>query len=114
MTEMKDAMTMIDTPGQSPHLSSTAARRRAGRRRSELLFQGLGLLSLSLAALFLFALMFSVVKKSYNGFVQSFIQLEIYLDPAIIEPEDLAQFQASVGRLVLQNLVSYPRCPLCP
>ena len=81
----------------SPHLSQAAARRRAARRRSELMFQSLGLLALGLAALFLFALMFSVLTKSYNGFVQSFMKLEIYLDPEIVDPEDLAYFQASVG-----------------
>ena len=81
----------------SPHLSQAAARRRATRRRSELLFQSLGLLALGLAALFLFALMYSVLTKSYNGFVQSFMKLEIYLDPEIVDPEDLAYFQASVG-----------------
>uniref|UniRef100_UPI003517EC1D DUF3333 domain-containing protein n=1 Tax=Salipiger bermudensis TaxID=344736 RepID=UPI003517EC1D len=64
--------TAMKTP-KSPHLSAAAARRRAGRRRSELLFQSLGLLALGLAALFLCALMYSVVKKSYNGFVQSFM-----------------------------------------
>ncbi|MAW52395.1 MAG: phosphate ABC transporter, permease protein PstA [Geminicoccus sp.] len=86
----------------SPHLSASAARRRASRRRNELIFRGLGLLALGLAALFLFSLMYSVVKKSYYGFVQSFIQIDVYLDPAIIKPEDLAQYQASKG--VPQNL----------
>ena len=81
----------------SPHLSIRAARRRAARRRGELIFRSLGIVALGLAALFLFSLMYSVVKKSYNGFVQSFIQIEVFLDPEIIKPEALAQFQASKG-----------------
>ena len=85
------------SPQTSPHQSVQASRRRAARRRGELIFRMLGLLALGLAALFLVALMYSVIKKSYNGFVQSFIQLDIYLDPDIIKPADLAQFQASVG-----------------
>ena len=81
----------------SPHLSIRAARRRAARQRGELIFRSLGIVALGLAALFLFSLMYSVVKKSYNGFVQSFVQIEVFLDPEIIKPEALAQFQASKG-----------------
>ena len=81
----------------SPHLSVKAAQRRASRRRGELIFRMLGLLALGLAAAFLVALMYSVIKKSYNGFVQSFVQIEVYLDPAVLKPSDLAQHQAAIG-----------------
>ncbi|RZO29597.1 MAG: phosphate ABC transporter permease PstA [Rhodospirillaceae bacterium] len=84
-------------PTTSPHMSDAAARRRAARRRGELVFRTLGLAALGLAALFLIALMFSVFKKSYNGFVQSFVTIEVPLDASIVDPEDLAQYQASVG-----------------
>ena len=94
---------------QSLHLTPAAARRRAARRRSELVFRSLGILALGLAALFLFALMYSVIKKSYNGFVQSFMQLEIYLDPEIIEPEVLAQYQAGFG--IEESLWAAPITP---
>lgn len=95
MTET-DAM-VTSHPHTSPHLTEAAARRRAARQRGELIFRSLGLAALGLAALFLVALMYSVFKKSYNGFVQSFITLEIPLDAEILDPEDLAQYQASVG-----------------
>lgn len=81
----------------SPHLSVFAARRRAARLRGELVFRLLGLLALGLAALFLVSLMYSVVKKSYNGFVQSFMQMDVYLDPEILKLQDLAHYQASIG-----------------
>ena len=95
MTET-DAM-VTGQASTSPHLTEAAARRRAARQRGELIFRSLGLAALGLAALFLVALMYSVFKKSYNGFVQSFITLEIPLDAEILDPEDLAQYQASVG-----------------
>ena len=95
MTET-DAM-VTSHPHTSPHLTEAAARRRAARQRGGLIFRSLGLAALGLAALFLVALMYSVFKKSYNGFVQSFITLEIPLDAEILDPEDLAQYQASVG-----------------
>ena len=78
MTET-DAM-VTGQASTSPHLTEAAARRRAARQRGELIFRSLGLAALGLAALFLVALMYSVFKKSYNGFVQSFITLEIPLD----------------------------------
>jgi phosphate transport system permease protein len=85
---------IADTAGVAPpivrprQLSPEAAQARIRRRyRAERRFKAIGLLAV-LTALGLLALLLStIVAQGYSAFMQTNIQLDIFFDPATIDPE---------------------------
>ncbi|BBA35227.1 phosphate ABC transporter permease [Methylocaldum marinum] len=57
------------------------------RRRAEKRFQLYGLVSIVLGLCFLVILFGSIISKGYTAFQQTFIGLDIYFDPQLIDPE---------------------------
>lgn len=63
---------------------------RAGlkkRYRKEARFRRMGLTAIIIGLIFLSMLFVSIVGKGYSAFWQTFVQLEIYLDESIIDPD---------------------------
>ena len=59
------------------------------RKRSEKRFQLLGKLSIALAIGFLAMLLGSIVSKGYGAFQQTYVKLDVHLDAAKIDAENL-------------------------
>lgn len=57
------------------------------RYRAEKRFRAYGLISVVVGILFLVVLMASILAKGYPAFRQTFITLDVYLDPGVIDPE---------------------------
>jgi phosphate transport system permease protein len=63
---------------------------RAGlekRYKREARFRRMGLGAIILGLIFLSMLFISIVSKGYSAFLQTFVQLEIYLDESVIDPD---------------------------
>jgi phosphate transport system permease protein len=63
-------------------------RRYAAERR----FRLYGLFSVAIALSFLAILFANIIQKGYSAFVQHQVQLEIYFDPEVIDPEGAREF----------------------
>jgi phosphate transport system permease protein len=85
-------------------LSAGLARRHRAERR----FRAYGFLSLSVALLFLFVLLGSIVRQGYGAFWQTYVRLDIDYDAAVIDPagtrEPSAIAQADYDALVRKAL----------
>jgi phosphate transport system permease protein len=68
---------------QAESSAARVRRRYAAERR----FRFYGVLAISLAILMLALLLYSIISKGYGAFVQTEIALEVYFDPAVIDPE---------------------------
>ena len=87
-------------------LSAGLARRHRAERR----FRAYGFLSLAAALLFLFVLLGSIVREGYGAFWQTYVQLDIDYDPAVIDPagtrEPTAIAQADYDTLIRKALAA--------
>jgi len=72
------------------------------RYRSERRFRFYGLSAIIVSLLFLSLLFFSIVGKGYSAFQQTFVQLDVYFDPAILHQDALAS--ADYQGLIKQSL----------
>ncbi len=73
---------------RSPHsLKEAVARGIARRYRNERMFRALGLLALSSGLGFLAFFFYTLVGNGYTAFQQTRIQLDVTLDPAVIDPD---------------------------
>ena len=62
----------------------------AKRRRSEKIFQAMGIAAIAISMLFLGLLFFTIIRDGYSAFRQTHIALDVYLDPAEVDPDNLA------------------------
>lgn len=77
---------MSDSTLASPSTNRARVRASLGRRhRGEALFRGLGLTAVILALGFVAILFATIVAKGIPAFQQSYLHLEVYFDPAIID-----------------------------
>ena len=79
----------MSEPGAKPARVRTADVVAAGlarRHRAERRFRAYGLLSLTAALLFLALLLGSIVRQGHGAFRQTYIQLEVNFDPALLDP----------------------------
>jgi phosphate transport system permease protein len=74
----------------------------ARRYRTERRFRLYGLSAIIASLLFLSLLFFSIIGKGYSAFEQTFIQLDVYFDPAILRQDALAS--ADYQGLIKQSL----------
>ena len=68
----------------SVHTSDAMARRVAKRRAAEWRFRAYGMIAIALAIAALAALFISIVGNGYTAFQQTFIELEVTYDPAVL------------------------------
>ena len=78
-----------DAPRPSHRATDAYAASVARRNRMQLVLQGLGLGAICFAFLMLAILITSLVMSGYTAFVQTHIELEVHVDPEVIEVEDL-------------------------
>jgi phosphate transport system permease protein len=94
----------IDRPTDAicrPDLSSARLRRRYA---AETRFKLYGIAALSIAAIMLALLVFSIVSKGYTAFWRTEVTLTVYVDPAEIDTADLAH--ANFGKLIKNSLAT--------
>jgi phosphate transport system permease protein len=72
------------TPAETRRRVQASLRRRY---RTEYLFRFWGLLSVLLGLAFLGVLFATIIGNGYTAFRQTYIQLDIFFDPAVIDPE---------------------------
>lgn len=63
------------------------AQNLSRRYRAERRFRSYGLVALAIASLFLLVLFGSIVINGYTAFVQTRVQLELYFDPQVLDPD---------------------------
>ena len=59
------------------------------RYKAERRFRIYGIAAIMASLIFLSLLFISIIGKGYSAFQQTFVQLDVYFDPAILNPEDL-------------------------
>ena len=74
------------------------------RYLSERIFRGFGLLSVMFGVLFLGFLLFTIVGNGYGAFFQTRVRLDIFLDPAVIDPTGGRDAEA-LGTADYQSLI---------
>jgi phosphate transport system permease protein len=87
-------------------VKSSLARRRSAERR----FRLYGLCSIVLALLILAVLLGSIVSRGYTAFRQSYVELDVSFDPAVLDPESKKDREtleaADYGALMKQSLAT--------
>ncbi|MDX1774959.1 MAG: phosphate ABC transporter permease PstA [Desulfobulbales bacterium] len=78
------------------------AKRLNKRYRAETRFKLYGLLAIVLSLTFLLLMFISIIGNGYTAFQQTFVQLDIHFDPALIDTDDLST--ANFPGLVKQTL----------
>lgn len=84
----------------SPKIARNIKKRYAAERR----FKIYGLSAICLALLALCALAYSIGSKGYSAFYQTYVQLEINFDPAVIDPDGTGDPDV-IGRANFDGLV---------
>jgi phosphate transport system permease protein len=87
---------------QTPRTIDIVNRGLARRYRAERRFRIYGLSAIMASLLFLSLLFFNISSKGYSAFQQTFIQLNIFFDPAILRQDALAN--ADYQGLIKQSL----------
>jgi phosphate transport system permease protein len=88
--------------------AEAVARGLKSRYRAEMRFKLYGLAAVSLGMLFLAVLFYSIISKGWSAFRQTYVQLEISYDPALLDPDGTgsreALAQADYSSLVKASL----------
>src|SRR6185295_1024926 len=67
--------------------AEAVARGLKARYRAEMRFKLYGLAAVSLGLLFLAVLFISIISKGWSAFRQTYVQLEVFYDPALLDPD---------------------------
>ena len=76
-------------PAARRDVSGKLRRGLPARNRRQTIVQGLGLAAILFAFLMLFILVASLVSTGYRALVQTHVQLTVYVDPELVDPEGL-------------------------
>ncbi|MEE9301614.1 MAG: DUF3333 domain-containing protein, partial [Alphaproteobacteria bacterium] len=101
---------MTERPTDAPlwQRSSGQLARLKSRHRAERRFKAYGIAALVTAAGFLFLLLGGIAYKAYPAFLQTSIELSVYFDPAVIDPEGTHEPEvlrrADYGALISRSL----------
>ena len=90
-------------------VNASLEKRYARERR----FKALGLGAVILGLLFVSILFVDIISKGYTAFVQTHVTLEVYFDPAVIDPEG-ARDPAAIARADFRQLVREPLREMFP
>ena len=102
-------MNSINSDNTVARLDSATVRKRVAaslrrRHRAERRFKRLGIAALLLAVAFVVVLFTSIVSKGMGAFRQTFVELEIHFDPAVIDPSGNFD-ETQIKRADFQSLV---------
>ncbi|MCZ6721787.1 MAG: phosphate ABC transporter permease PstA [Proteobacteria bacterium] len=101
---------MTERPTDAPlwQRSSGQLARLKSRHRAERRFKAYGIAALVTAAGFLFLLLGGIAYKAHPAFLQTSIELSVYFDPAVIDPEGTHEPEvlrrADYGALISRSL----------
>ncbi|KJE34591.1 phosphate ABC transporter permease [Thalassospira sp. HJ] len=84
----------------SPKIARNIKKRYAAERR----FKMYGLVAIGIALLALCMLATSIGSKGYSAFYQTYVQLEVHFDPAVIDPDGTGD-PAVIGRANFDGLI---------
>lgn len=90
-------------------VNASLARRYAKERR----FRRMGLSAVVLGLFFVSVLFLDIVSKGYTAFVQTHVELEVYFDPAVIDPDGTRDMDA-IARADFRQLVRQPLRDMFP
>ncbi|HOP15971.1 MAG TPA: phosphate ABC transporter permease PstA [Gammaproteobacteria bacterium] len=90
-------------------VNASLKRRYARERR----FKAMGLGAVILGLLFVSALFFDIFSKGYTAFVQTHIELEVYFDPAVIDPDGKRDLE-EISRADFRKIARAPLVKLFP
>jgi phosphate transport system permease protein len=90
-------------------VNASLQRRYARERR----FKAMGLGAVILGLLFVSLLFFDIVSKGYTAFEQTHIELEVFFDPAVIDPEGTRDMTA-IARADFRKIAREPLRELFP
>ena len=90
-------------------VNASLKRRYARERR----FKAMGLGAVILGLLFVSALFVDIFSKGYTAFVQTHIELEVYFDPAVIDPEGRRDLD-EISRADFRKIARAPLAKLFP
>lgn len=90
-------------------VNASLARRYAKERR----FRRMGLGAVVLGLLFVLVLFLDITSKGYTAFVQTHIELDVYFDPELIDPEDTRDAEA-IARADYRKIARKPLRDLFP
>jgi len=109
-------MTMPDGTSRKTFIRTGAQTRElveaslGARRRRELRFRLYGILAIFASVAFVVFFGYTIVKAGYPAFSQTFIQLEIGFDPAVVDPDGKRERQSLDGanykKLVTESLLA--------
>ena len=89
---------IISTPRAAPYQSDDFAARLRKRYAAERRFKLYGVAAIGIALGMLAVLLASIVSQGYTAFAQHDLALEIYFDPAEIDPQGTRDPGRPVGR----------------
>jgi phosphate transport system permease protein len=92
----------LEQPAEAIRRPDLSANRLRRRYAAEFRFKLYGIVALSLAGAMLALLLFSIVSKGYTAFWRTEVTIGVYVDPAEIDPANLAT--ANYGKLIKNSL----------
>ena len=92
-------------PAHSIHQTPEAQARRRRRFRAERNFRYYGIVGIALALGMLCVLLFSIARESIPAFTQTFVTIDIHIDPAVVDPTGERDPEA-LGRVNYQTLAN--------
>ena len=102
---------MSNSSSNSSSISEIVNKGLKKRYRSEFMFRLYGITSILFAAAFLIVFFSSIIDKGYSAFTQGELNISIYLDPEIIDPDNTRDEEeiryANYDKLVLDSLKNF-------
>ena len=104
----KKAHDLMETPSRlpgpvdwnSPRIAANLEKRYKRERR----FERYGLIAICLAVAALIVLGYSIISKGYTAFFQTYLGLEVYLDPELIDPDGTGDGEV-IGRADYNRII---------
>ena len=102
---------MSNSSSNSSSITEIVNKGLKKRYRSEFMFRLYGITSILFAAAFLIVFFSSIIDKGYSAFTQGELNISIYLDPEIIDPDNTLDEEeiryANYDKLVLDSLKNF-------
>ena len=102
---------MSNSSSNSSSITEIVNKGLKKRYRSEFMFRLYGITSILFAAAFLIVFFSSIIDKGYSAFTQGELNISIYLDPEIIDPDNTRDEEeiryANYDKLVLDSLKNF-------
>ena len=102
---MSDTVLRVPAPVHARHTSQEAVGRLRRRYRAETRFRTYGVVAIAIALAMLAWLLISIGSKAYSGFTQTYVTLDVFVDPEIVDP-DGDRSRAALSRADYQRIFS--------